>query len=77
MSRAKFTSNARAVYLYASRTIENNLDYRISITAKRIEFLLDLIDRESLNIKKVSLFLFCVFYKRRYHNENRNMEIFI
>jgi len=56
VSRAKFMrSIARhSVYLYASCTVESNSNYRISITAERIEFLLGLIDRASLNyVKKV------------------------
>jgi len=65
------------MYLYASRTVESNSDYRISVTAKRIEFLLALIDRAGLNyIKKVSLFLCCVIYKQRYHNAKLKYENF-
>jgi len=72
VSRAKLMrsiNEAFRVPIYASRTVESNSNYQISITAERIEFLLGLIDRTSLNyIKKVSLFLRCVIYKRRYHD---------
>jgi len=59
------------VYLYASRgQLRVTQITRISIMAERIEILLGLIDRASLNyMKKVSLFLHCVIYKRRYHEK--------
>jgi len=55
--------------VYASRLAENTLNYCTSITAEPIIFLIGLIDSLGSNyIIKVSLFFFCVSYKRRYHD---------
>lgn len=81
MSRTKsrVTIARWSMYLYASRLVKSTSNYRISITAKPIEFLIGLIDSLGFNyIKKVSLLLLYVYYKQKYYDvKSHNVDIFL